>query len=297
MSDKGLRRLGRRLVARLRRAGADDLVQRRTADRDHILIGGCSRSGTTLVRVMMDSHRAICCGPESEVFLDAPLDLGKLEHRFKLDPRLLRDAYRRSRSRAEFIDAFADACCAATGKRRWAEKTPSNILSLDYVFANFPNAKFLHVLRDGRDVACSLRTHPRHRVEDGKLVPIDTWKPMDACAERWRDSLLATRRYWSDPRFYTVRYEELVSSPRPVMEDLLRFLGEEWDEAVLSHHTVASDFRDVAAFPQNPEAVEPIGNLAVGRWKRDMSEDDKQTFKAIAGDLLVDCGYASDRSW
>ncbi len=69
----------------------------------------------------------------------------------------------------------------------------------------------MHVLRDGRDVVCSLRTHPRHRVEDGRLVPLDTRKPIAGCARRWVRDIEASRRWWNDTRFHTVRYEELVA--------------------------------------------------------------------------------------
>jgi len=294
---QAIAKLGQLLRVYSGHLGADDLDAAYSSRENHIIIGGCGRSGTTLVRVILDSHRNICCGPESEILLPDSLDIGKLLSKFKLDPQLLSEAYRTSQSRAHFIDRFAEICCAATGKQRWAEKTPRNILHLDYLFDKFPVSQFVHVLRDGRDVACSLRTHPRHRVENGKLVPLNTWKPMEACVARWRESMLATRPYWSDPRFYTVRYEELVADPRTAVAKLLQFLGEDWDEAVLAHHEVESDFRDATAFPQNPEALEPIGTQAVARWQRDMTDEDKKTFKEIAGELLIESGYASDNDW
>ena len=80
-------------------------------------------------------------------------------------------------------------------------------------FPLFPAARFVHVLRDGRDVACSLRTHPRHKVVDGELVPTGIRKPIAGCARRWVRDIESSRRWWGDPRFMTVRYEDLVAEP------------------------------------------------------------------------------------
>jgi protein-tyrosine sulfotransferase len=279
------------------RRGADDVDAPYLSERNHVVIGGCGRSGTTLVRVILDSHPNICCGPESQVFLPDPLDLGRLQEKFKLPDGQLWAAYDSSRSRAQFVDLFADICAATAEKSRWAEKTPRNVLHIDYLFERFPEARFVHLLRDGRDAASSLRTHPRYRIKNGQLMPLNTWKPMNVCAQRWRDSLRAAKPHWSNPRFYTVRYEQLVSDPRQAIGGLLAFLGEPWDDAELAHSEAKSAFRDATTFPQNPEALKPIGTSAVGRWQRDMTDEDRAIFKSIAGDLLVECGYAQNGNW
>lgn len=79
-----------------------------------------------MARVILDSHPGICCGPESKLFLPDPVNLARLQDRFKLDAARLRSAFDASRSRAEFIDRFAELCCAATGKARWAENSPTH---------------------------------------------------------------------------------------------------------------------------------------------------------------------------
>ena len=165
------------------RRGADRMEGSYVSNADHIVIGGCGRSGTTLVRLIVDSHPRICCGPETSVFRSRVLDLQQLEHRFKESAQPIDSAYYASRCRAEFVDRLAAICCSATGKARWAEKTPRSVLNLPWILERFPNSKFVHVLRDGRDVACSLRTHPQHRLVKGRLVPTNTWKPMKYCAK------------------------------------------------------------------------------------------------------------------
>lgn len=262
-----------------------------------IVVGGCGRSGTTLLRMMLDSHPRICCGPESSVFRRRALDPGVLADRFGFAQAEVGAVHDTARSRPEFIDGFAALCMRKTGKSRWAEKTPRNISRIRAIFRHFPDARFVHVLRDGRDVACSLRTHPRHRVENGKLVPLDTWKPIAGCARRWREDIEGSRRFWGDPRFHTVRYEDLVLNPRPVLERLMVFLGEPWDEGMLAHSGAESPFRDATRFAQNPEALAAVSTASLSRWQRDLDARDRRIFKRIAGPLLVELRYAKNSDW
>jgi protein-tyrosine sulfotransferase len=262
-----------------------------------IVLGGCGRSGTTLLRMMLDSHRRICCGPESSVFRRRAVDPEALAARFGFEAAEVRRLYDAAGSRPAFIEAFAQLCMRKAGKARWAEKTPRNISRLAVIFRSFPEARFVHVLRDGRDVACSLRTHPRHRVVDGKLVPLDTWKPIAGGARRWVRDIESSRRWWNDPRFHTVRYEHLVLDPRPELERLMAFLGEDWDDAMLAHTSADSPFRDATRFAQNPEALGAVSTASLSRWQRELDARDKRIFKRIAGPLLVELGYASNQDW
>ncbi len=276
---------------------ADSFAARDRSGLSPIVLGGCGRSGTTLLRMMLDSHQRICCGPESSVFRRQALDPESLADRFGFPRAAVLEICDRAGSRPQFIDAFASLCVQKTGKSRWAEKTPRNIGRIGEIFRCFPEARFVHVLRDGRDVACSLRTHPRHRVKNGKLVPRDTWKRIAGCARRWRDDIEGSRPFWSDPRFHTVRYEDLVLNPRPVLEKLMAFLGEPWDEVMLKHAGAGSPFRDVTRFAQSPEALAVVNTASLGRWQRDLDARDRRIFKRIAGELLIELGYAQDPDW
>jgi len=277
--------------------GADSFSTECVSPLAPIVLGGCGRSGTTLLRMILDSHPGICCGPESNIFRRGTVDPEVLAAKFDLDPASVRAIYASSVSRPAFIEAFAGLCMERAGKRRWAEKTPRNIRRLETIFRHFPHARFVHVLRDGRDVACSLRTHPRHKVVNGELVPLNTWKPIAGCARRWRDDIERSRHYWSDPRFQTLRYEELVRDPRPVLERLMAFVGESWDDRLLEHAGSGSPFRNVTTFAQNPEALLPVNTTAIARWERDLDAKDRRIFKRIAGKLLIELGYAQDLDW
>ena len=262
-----------------------------------IVLGGCGRSGTTLLRMMLDSHRRICCGPESSLFRRRAVDVRWLADRFGFAHDEVRAIYDAAPSRPAFIEGFAGLCMQKAGKARWAEKTPRNIGRIAEIFRCFPAARFVHVLRDGRDVACSLRTHPRHKVVDGKLVPTGVRKPIAGCARRWVRDIESARRWWADPRFMTVRYEDLVLSPRPALEGVMTLIGEDWDQAMLEHAAADSPFRDATRFAQNPEALGAVSTASLSRWQRDLDEGDKRIFKRIAGPLLVELGYARDDGW
>jgi len=132
-----------------------------------IVVGGCARSGTTLMRVMLDTHPNIYCGPESSLFTPIRIKtrrrIRELSWKFDVSARDIERLLGASRCLSEFIEKFFNHLTSVHGKSRWGEKTPTNVLHLDYIFRHFPRAKFIHMIRDGRDVACSLRHFPKRK--------------------------------------------------------------------------------------------------------------------------------------
>jgi protein-tyrosine sulfotransferase len=288
-----------------RKAGREFRIRRWRAkpyvsDSEPIVVGGAGRSGTTLLRVILDSHPHISCGPESNLFLPDPVSkarLHTLSELFDLDHSALVRLRRSSGSQAEFIDRFFEMYCELTGKPRWAEKTPRNVRVIDFVFERFPGAKFVHMIRDGRDTACSLRTHPTHRVISGQVVPVTTRNPFDLCIRRWMSDVRAGLEYAGRPGYVELRYEQLVADPEPALRELFAQLDEPWDASVLDFHSQRSPSRELERMPQNPGANQPLYASAIGRWRRDMSREEAELFKQMAGSLLVDLGYERDDQW
>lgn len=266
-----------------------------------IIIGGCPRSGTTLMRVILDTHPNICCGPESAFFIPERFHpkrrIEKLAWKFDIPVEVVESLLKEAGSLTEFIETFFGEYCRRSGKNRWAEKTPRNILHLGFIFKHFPNAVFIHMIRDGRDVVCSLRTFPKYKMVDGKLVDLDTWNPLDVCIKRWVQHLRVGFQYRGDPRYKEVRYESLVLNTKETLVDLFNFLEEPWDSRVLDYHKVVGGSRSFVKFPQNPEATKPIYSRSIGRWRRDLSAEDRKLFKQMAGALLIELGYASSDDW
>lgn len=249
------------------------------------------------MRVILDTHPRICCGPESRLFLPQLPSPVKLARRFGLPPARVTELFDTCGSQGEFIDRFFAVYSESREKPRWAEKTPRNVLHLDFVFEHFPNARFVHMIRDGRDTICSLRTHPRHKVVNGELVKLNTWHPIPPCLDRWVTDVRAGLRFRGDPRYIEIRYESLVAQPRETLIPLFEFIGEPFDERVLDYHREQGHSRDATHFPQNPEATRAMYTKAVARWQKDLTADEIALVKREAGPLLTELGYTADDRW
>lgn len=258
-----------------------------------VIIGGCGRSGTTLLRAALNAHPRIAIGPETGVF-SGNRDIGALARSTGLSPAVIADAYRGSSCLGKFAQRLCSEALNPEGKARWGEKSPSNVRNLEVMFRFFPRARFIHVIRDGRDVVASLRTHPRYRWEDGRRVETDIVNPWDACIDRWVRDTRAGLAWRADDRVKEVRYEELVASPREVLGELLEWLGEPWDEAVLDFHRT---HRETGSDRANPGVKQGIYRTARGRWTRDLPPEARLLFRPRAARLLVQLGYAPDAGW
>ncbi len=297
-SQEGLLGRARQLVsgARAYRWNRGDYV----SSESPIIIGGCGRSGTTLMRVILDSHSQIACGPESNVFPSPNrLNAGspgaeKLAKKFDLSSAEMNRLLETSTTRAEFAESFFDAYRRHADKPLWADKTPRNIQVMPYILEHFPKARFVHVVRDGRDVVCSLRTHPRHRVIDGQIVKLDTWNPLEDCVGRWVKDVGDGLAYRGDPRYYELKYEDLVTETEKTLRGLFEFLKLPWEPAVMSFHEVQSASRDPVKFAQNPEATKPLQSSSIGRWRKDLSEEDLAHVMREAGALLGALDYLDE---
>lgn len=248
-----------------------------------IFIGGAARSGTTLVRAILDSHSRIACGPE--------LKLGTLIlhqwQQFKWAQALLHDAQRVAPEEADALYrqlflGLLQPYRRASGKPRIAEKTPSNTLHFCALHALFPGAKCVHVIRDGRDVVASL-------LRTNWLDPV-TGKP----ASFTKDVAEATR-YWAatvraaaelGPDYLELRYCDLVLRSEATLRSIFSFLGEEWEGNVLNFHEIEREDE-----PNAKEIARPIHPGSIGRAGGDLSASDLAIVMEIAAPLLEELGY------
>jgi len=249
-----------------------------------IFIVGCQRSGTTLLRLMLDSHPNISCGPETR-FLD---DFAKLtsESWDRLSLYGFPKSYWLDKS-AEFFDSFQAEYAKSRGKARWADKTPRYALSLGYLNELFPSCQIVHVIRDGRDVVAS------HRDRWGY------WSAVKA-VEKWPRYIRAARRVGErlpDDRYTEVRYEDLVLDTEASLRALLLFLGEPWDDAVLhpdaAPHDVAGRYEQFSA--ERRRRAGPDGSVVyrtrVGAHRREIDPALRALFAVRAGPTLRALGY------
>jgi len=148
------------------------------SEAEPVFIVGCGRSGTTLLRMMLDMHRDICCGPETWLFLQDGEEGNPYERTYcaALSISLgipfarLWEQNNSGISRAQIAESALSLFAEKEKKPRWAEKTPLHVHRIDYILTHFPKAKIVHILRDGRDVICSLVTHPKFIVDGAQQV-------------------------------------------------------------------------------------------------------------------------------
>lgn len=276
----------------LRDSGWYDVAAR--SKMDAVFVGGCGRSGTTLFKEVLNRHPNLACGPETSLY-GLPFNINNIAVPWDIPVEELAALRGSSRNLIDFAERFAQRFLEQESKQRWVEKTPNNVRAISQILTWYPNARFIHVIRDGRDVACSLRNHPKERIENGRIVPIKTNNSMHKCATRWRDDVMEGLAFREHPRVMEVRYEELVAQPAEHFAKVCAFIGESFDESMLSASS------EGPARPgqnlNNPGASSSITPRATGRWKRDLTPDERTVVRDIAGELLVTLGYASNHDW
>jgi len=195
-----------------------------------IFVGGYFKSGTSLLRALLGQHPDIASGLETHWFaIDPAAGIGRggetlsahverLAAFFDLDPAMIRDRTRNATTGEAFLDAVMALHVSAQGKSRWAEKTPDNLCHTDRIFAHWPDSRFVHILRDPRDVYVSMK-------ECGKGG--DPARFGDAWAA-WICGGEAAAQRAGDGHFHTLLYADLVNTPEPVMRALASFLNVSW---------------------------------------------------------------------
>ena len=275
-------------------------------------IVGVGRSGTTLLRMMLDSHPDLAIPPETHFLpelikrrqtIDADDFLATLVNApvwgdFKLSADQLRRAI-------EEISPFDLATCTRTffriyaqrfGKSRWGDKTPIYNLHMTGIHSLLPEARFIHIIRDGRDVALSLRHlwfGPGHRIEDQAT----DW------ARRIRKARAQARLL---PRYLEVRFESLIEEPEVNLRQICEFIELPFDQTMLAYTARAGARLEELGDRQMPggktahaadrrkvhaRTTDSPDRSRVQRWKTEMSVSEREIFAATAGELLEELGY------
>jgi len=278
------------------------------------VIVGVPRSGTTLLRLMIDSHTELAIPPETGFLpalaeLDPAIDCAATAWAlitgfetwpdFHLDPLALRDAFERAQPCSPALAArtFYQLYAARFRKIRWGDKTPNYGTAIDRISALLPEARFVHLIRDGRDVAVSVRNL--------QFAPGGT---VEALAEDWSARIARTRELGRRANHYLeIRYESLVTTPESTLRTVCGFLDLRFDPSLLEYHQragarlnehegrVGLDGRLVISKEQRREnqrlTLEVPRIDRIGRWQRELSPDEVERFESVAGEWLDELGY------
>jgi len=278
-----------------------------------IFIVGCPRSGTTLLRDLLRSHPRLTFPPESH-FIPSfdhgygdPASVGEARQlaarilalrwvwRWRLP--LTPDDFVDDRSFRAMLVRLYDAWARKEGKARWGDKTPHYVRAVPVLLRLFPEARVIHTIRDGRDVALSWLAS---RLEPRNLF---------TAAGAWRDFVSdgrAAGRAAPPGAYLEVRYERLITHLEPVMREVCAFIEEPFDAAVLRPNRLGPLPPAGARRPTRVSETDVV-DANHGKWRTMMSRRDRALFETVAGDLLADLGYevegmtrrisAAERAW
>ena len=265
-----------------------------------MIVLGVRRSGTTLLRVMLDRNAALAV-PDESYFVP---QLAR-RHRGAVDPAAFVDDLTRLRTLVEWelapdavgrrlrpgmttgdaIAAVFDAYAADRGKSRWGDKTPLYMQHVRLLEGLFPSARFVHLIRDGRDAAVSFLSMRAGIMTEGWGYPRDA----AGFAAQWATEVRAARalgRRVGPERYRELRYEKLVADPAAALREICVFAGLEYDDAMLGYVGQTDSARK-----EHQQRLNEPPRVGVRDWRTEMSQQDRPAFEEVAGDLLHELGY------
>jgi Sulfotransferase family len=273
----------------------------------YLFVVGCPRSGTTLLQRMLDNHPRLAVANDSHfiprVLKDVPIGVNPVLtpelveqvrtyrrfYRLALPDDAVRKAARESRTYREFVSALYSEYGRLRGKPLAGEKTPDYVRHLPRLHALFPWARFVHIIRDGRDAALSILEWAR----GGKGASrFELWEeePVAVCALWWRWLVTTGRRdgrALGPARYHEVRYEDLVADPEPTLRELASFLELPYAPEMVAFHEGKT--RHDSGLSAKKAWLPPTPGLR--DWRTEMSSRDVELFEVLAGDLLFALGY------
>jgi hypothetical protein len=277
----------------------------------YLFLVGSPRSGTTLLRRILDAHSQISISAESPwiteywnsrtgltpegllteglipQLLAHPkfhhLGVGPQELRRLLPPGA-RPTY------ASFVAVIFDLAAKARGKPLIGDKTPNDVRQIHVLHALWPRARFVHLIRDGRDVCLSLLGWKRKAARMAELFP--TWEEdsVTTAALKWERDVRRGQelgRRLESSLYYEIRYEDLVQPATDEVRKLCGFLNVPYEEGMLEFHR--GHTRDEPGLSPK-EAWLPI-TQGLRDWRTQMPSAEVERFEAVAGDLLDELGY------
>lgn len=267
---------------------------------------GCDRSGTTLLRIMLNEHSKIDVPNESDfisVIVDRSITDDDLRDPESCD-QLLDEILAVKRLRDWDLDKSAilermmvngtsvkgmtqsifETHMLRNNKTRWGDKTPRYTRYIDNINYIFDDALFLHIVRDGRDVASSLK---KVTWFSNDIIAISRhWKNMVNFAER-AELLLGSR-------YLQIRYEDLVREPENVLRRVCDFLGEEYDAQMLNYWA-SNNIQFNEMWRGDHDLLKSnVSTERVGKWNKDLTNIEQAVVYIVGKRELRRYGYLGD---
>lgn len=287
-----------------------------------IFIIGNPRSGTTLLRLMLTCHRNIVIPPECGFavwlydkyghweqlekdsnfllmgFIHDLMSCRKIET-WNVEEKNLFDflSGRKPASYSELVSYVYEWYGLSQGKsfKRWGDKNNFHIRHILTIKGMFPNACFMHIVRDGRDVACSYKKLNERRIDSPYAPRLPN--RIEDIAEQWKANVqIATKSFATIgcENVYEIKFEDLILDTEMSLRNVCKQLGEEYDPSMLYYQVRNRECRlEPKEFLQWKEkTLKPPIRGEVGRYKNELTKRQIHIFQRIAGKELVNYGYS-----
>lgn len=277
--------------------------------RKKFFIVGAQRSGTTLLRLLLNAHSQIVV--TREAFFLMPLLKKKylnrlisrntiknfnddLTRKAKIEKTCLQGTFVEGNypevilqilqqhekiTVKDFIDSIFSFYCYKEGKNVWGNKTPSFFRNIDILYSLFPDAKFIHIIRDGRDVFHSMR----------KINPLRN--NVSVMALDWVYKLYRIEKSFRKipaNNKATVRYEDLIEKPIETLKSICSLIGVEYESNMMDFYK--SSFANTSI--KHSELIfKPINTFNKEKWKRNLTHREIELFNLLAGHYLKKYNY------
>ena len=253
-----------------------------------LFVVGCPRSGTTLLQSLLAAHPAVLSFPETAVFgrllseraLPGEDRVGTVHRRTQLGYRhtvaLLQSLGRRdleqilplrSKTIAQFVDGFVSVLDRLTldkGKLWWVEKTPENIRFVREILELVPGARFVTILRDGRQNVAALYDMAR-KYPDRWWV---RYGDLDVAIAIWNRCASDARRLLGMPEVLLIRHERLVADTEAVMREICRFTGLHFTSQMIDRRAEAASSVIASHEPWKADVLKPIRSAIDDKFER-----------------------------
>ncbi len=266
-----------------------------------IFLIGAPRSGTTWLQAMLASHPCVSTGPETHFFegIKSFVDSYYFKH-----PRP--DGLREYLTEDEFFDAITNLFHKVVSKvpeptdepKFFLEKTPQHSMFLDIITKCFPDAYFIHIIRDPKNVVSSIlraaQTWGKGYFPNSVLVASTLWKK---CVLSAREFFLSSE----NTKYFEVKYEDMRINPTKYLSKIFSFLGVNYDEALLNLIVKKNDLLKVKSKKKFESIIissEPEGFFGDANVESTNILSRIQNFQLelVCGDLRYELGYTSYRS-
>jgi hypothetical protein len=274
----------------------------------YVFFVGCHRSGTSLVQRLCDTHPELAVINETRWIADWWEERTGMTREGHVTAELLARLHEHPRfaklgidsaavdgllehqdgpmTYGEFVTALFDLYGSLRHKRLVGDKTPKYLRAIPLLSELWPEARFVHVLRDGRDVCLSV---------------LD-WRKGASKFSGWNEDAVSTTALWWEwkvrlgreaggplgpSRYYELRYEALVANPEAEAVKLCNFLGLSYDPAMLRFHEGRTKSRPGLSAKKSWRPV----TAGLRTWREQMAPGDIARFEAAAGPLLDELGY------